>query len=161
MSWLVGFSAKTRQGGWAVPEAMEACMAMKPEERPMSLTKPMPWLAELLSTLAASKAVWASSTAVSNPKHLSICNHSQHSWDESALCCGTHSASWWCSIWVHHSIAWPFYNTACLLYTLQASTIRYDMIAGEKPVKELQCNEACWTQTIADWVLLPNEMSMK
>lgn len=32
------------------PEAREACMAMKPEERPMSLTTPMPWYAELLST---------------------------------------------------------------------------------------------------------------
>ena len=50
-------------------------MAMKPEERPMSLTRPIPWSAEEASTLAASKAVCASSTAVSNPKHLSICNH--------------------------------------------------------------------------------------
>ena len=61
------------------PEAMEACMAMKPEERPMSLTKPMPWSAEAASTLAASSAVCASSTAVSNPKHLSICKPHSHS----------------------------------------------------------------------------------
>ena len=31
-------------------------MAMKPEERPMSLTTPMPWYAEPASTLAASSA---------------------------------------------------------------------------------------------------------
>jgi hypothetical protein len=48
-------------------------MAMKPEERPMSLTTPMPWYAEPASTLAASSASCACSTAVSNPKHLSIC----------------------------------------------------------------------------------------
>ena len=48
-------------------------MAMKPEERPMSLTTPMPWNADDDSTLAASSASWAVSTAVSKPKHLSIC----------------------------------------------------------------------------------------
>lgn len=48
-------------------------MAMKPEERPISLTRPMPLKAEDASTLAASSALCASSTAVSNPKVLSIC----------------------------------------------------------------------------------------
>ena len=55
------------------PEAREACSAMKPEERPMSLTTPTPRYAELASTLAASSASCACSTAVSKPKHLSIC----------------------------------------------------------------------------------------
>ena len=52
---------------------MEACMVMKPEERPMSLTRPMPRRVERASTLAAISAVWLRSTLVSNPKHLSIC----------------------------------------------------------------------------------------
>ena len=39
----------------------------------MSLTRPTPLQALLASTLAASSARCASSTAVSNPKHLSIC----------------------------------------------------------------------------------------
>lgn len=56
-----------------IPEAMEACMAMKPDWRPISLTRPMPLYADVASTLAASRARCASSTAVSNPKHLSIC----------------------------------------------------------------------------------------
>jgi hypothetical protein len=49
-------------------------MAMKPEERPMSLTRPMPLSAEDASTLAAISACCASSTAVSNPKHRSTCS---------------------------------------------------------------------------------------
>lgn len=50
-------------------------MAMKPEWRPINLTSPMPCLALLASTLAASRALWAASTAVSKPKHLSMtCN---------------------------------------------------------------------------------------
>ena len=50
-------------------------MAMKPEWRPISLTSPMPCLALLASTLAARRALWAASTAVSKPKHLSMtCN---------------------------------------------------------------------------------------
>ena len=48
-------------------------MAMKPDWRPMSLTTPMPLSADAASTLAASSARWLSSTAVSKPKHLSIC----------------------------------------------------------------------------------------
>jgi hypothetical protein len=39
----------------------------------MSLTRPTPLDALLDSTLAASNALCASSTAVSKPKHLSIC----------------------------------------------------------------------------------------
>jgi hypothetical protein len=39
------------------PEAMEACMAMKPEERPMSLTRPMPRRVDRASTLAAISAL--------------------------------------------------------------------------------------------------------
>ena len=49
-------------------------MAMKPDERPMSLTTPMPRYALLASTLAANSASCACSTAVSKPKHLSICD---------------------------------------------------------------------------------------
>ena len=52
-------------------------MAMKPEERPMSLTTPTPRYALLASTLAANNASCACSTAVSKPKHLSICGHSR------------------------------------------------------------------------------------
>eukprot|EP00955_Chlamydomonas_euryale_P016608 177557-Chlamydomonas_euryale.AAC.5 len=46
-------------------------MAMKPDWRPMSFTKPRPWYALLASTFAASSARCASSTAVSNPKQRS------------------------------------------------------------------------------------------
>lgn len=53
-------------------------MAMKPDWRPMRRTRPTPFEALLASTLAASSACCASSTAVSNPKHLSICT-AQHS----------------------------------------------------------------------------------
>mmetsp|Transcript_36503 Transcript_36503/g.107821 ORF Transcript_36503/g.107821 Transcript_36503/m.107821 type:complete len:230 (+) Transcript_36503:512-1201(+) len=53
------------------PLAMDACMAMKPDWRPMSFTKPRPWYALLASTFAASSARCASSTAVSNPKQRS------------------------------------------------------------------------------------------
>ena len=52
---------------------MEACSAMKPDCRPMSLTRPMPLRALEASTFAASSARCDSSTAVSKPKHLSIC----------------------------------------------------------------------------------------
>jgi len=45
-------------------------MAMKPDCRPISFTRPRPLRALPASTLAASRARWASSTAVSNPKHL-------------------------------------------------------------------------------------------
>ena len=62
-----------RQCGDASPDAMDACMAMKPEERPMSLTRPTPRLADRASIFAAISAVCARSTDVSNPKHLSIC----------------------------------------------------------------------------------------
>ena len=48
-------------------------MAMKPDWRPMRRTRPTPFEALLASTLAASSACCASSTAVSKPKHLSIC----------------------------------------------------------------------------------------
>mmetsp|Transcript_21845 Transcript_21845/g.37314 ORF Transcript_21845/g.37314 Transcript_21845/m.37314 type:complete len:251 (+) Transcript_21845:871-1623(+) len=54
------------------PDAIEACMAMKPDCLPMSFTRPTPLRALLASTLAANSARCASSTAVSNPKHLSI-----------------------------------------------------------------------------------------
>ena len=52
---------------------MDACIAMKPEERPMSLTSPMPRRVDRASTLAAISAPWLRSTLVSKPKHLSIC----------------------------------------------------------------------------------------
>ena len=39
------------------PDAMDACMAMKPEERPMSFTRPMPRAADRASVLAAISAV--------------------------------------------------------------------------------------------------------
>lgn len=39
-----------------IPEAREACMAMNPEERPMSLTTPMPLSADDDSTLADNSA---------------------------------------------------------------------------------------------------------
>mmetsp|Transcript_34796 Transcript_34796/g.71022 ORF Transcript_34796/g.71022 Transcript_34796/m.71022 type:complete len:239 (+) Transcript_34796:379-1095(+) len=54
------------------PDAMDACTAMKPDCRPISFTRPMPRRAELASTFAASSARCDSSTAVSNPKHLSM-----------------------------------------------------------------------------------------
>ena len=50
----------TRGTGARAPEAMEACMAMKPDWRPMSLTTPMPLSADAASTLAASSARWLS-----------------------------------------------------------------------------------------------------
>ena len=49
-----------------------ACRAMNPDCRPMSLTTPTPRKADDASTLAASSARCASSTAVSKPKHLSM-----------------------------------------------------------------------------------------
>jgi hypothetical protein len=60
-------------GRGSSPEAMEACMAMKPDCRPISFTSPMPLCALLASTLAAISARCASSTAVSNPKQRSTC----------------------------------------------------------------------------------------
>ena len=62
-----------KKGLWRSPEAMEACIAMNPDCRPISFTSPMPLRALPASTFAASKARWASSTAVSKPKHLCVC----------------------------------------------------------------------------------------
>ena len=59
-----------------LPDANAACMAMKPDWRPMSLTTPTPLSADLASTAAALIAFCASSTAVSNPKVLSMCRMS-------------------------------------------------------------------------------------
>lgn len=49
-------------------------MAMKPEERPMSFTSPIPRRALRASVLAAISAPCDLSTDVSKPKHLSICS---------------------------------------------------------------------------------------
>ena len=54
------------------PDANAACMAMKPDWRPMSLTTPTPLSADLASTAAALMAFCASSTAVSKPNVLSM-----------------------------------------------------------------------------------------
>mmetsp|Transcript_104 Transcript_104/g.429 ORF Transcript_104/g.429 Transcript_104/m.429 type:complete len:296 (-) Transcript_104:591-1478(-) len=55
------------------PDASEAFMAMKPLCRPISLTTPTPFNADLASIAAARIAFCASSTAVSNPNVLSMC----------------------------------------------------------------------------------------
>ena len=54
------------------PDAIDAFMAMKPEERPMSLTTDTP-PALYASTRAQMSDRCASSTAVSNPNVRSIC----------------------------------------------------------------------------------------
>ena len=58
------------------PDASEACMAMKPLCRPISLTTPTPFKADLASIAAALIAFCASSTAVSKPNVLSMCRMS-------------------------------------------------------------------------------------
>ena len=58
------------------PEAMDAFIAMNPDCRPMSLTIEMP-AALRASTRALMSERCASSTAVSKPKHRSICGRQQ------------------------------------------------------------------------------------
>ena len=70
-------------------------MAMKPEERPISLTSPTPLAAEDASTLAASSARCASSTAVSKPKQRSTMRMSLSMLFGMPITAQLHRSSWW------------------------------------------------------------------
>ena len=49
-AWTVEGAHVRRKWCWSLPEAMEACIAMKPEDLPISFTRPTPLKALLAST---------------------------------------------------------------------------------------------------------------